>query len=167
MTIVRTKTMLYRDYSVDSKWLFLFLFPCFFSILGKITSLWLFHLVFAFSYLSIIIAEIIQKCWKSAQKHHNSSAVTTWSIKQGLPKRTSLVMSEWDFHWHVFLYSDAIENACFKVLVSITVHYIERIKELQEVWSTRFQDCFGSITLCSSRLFLQCEETYTITIDPK
>lgn len=87
--------------------------------------------------------------------------------KAGATEKDVSVMSEWGFHWGVFWHSDAIENAGFKVLVSITVHYIERIKELQEVWSTRFQDCFGSITLCSSGLFLQCEETYTITIDLK
>lgn len=54
-----------------------------------------------------------------------------------------------------------------KMLVSITVHYSKRIKKLQEVWSTHFRDCFGSITLCRSGLFLQHEETYTITTNSK
>lgn len=76
-------------------------------------------------------------------------------------------MSAWYIHRAAFWYNNAIKNASFKMLVSITVHYIKRIKELQEVWSTHFWDCFWSIALCSSGLFLQYEGTYTVTTHPK
>lgn len=91
---------------------------------------------FAFSYMSIIRAKIIQECacWKSSQAHHHSLKVTVWSINQWLPKRTSQpVIHKWVRHSTELLFDTltlafALTIAEILLQWKIAENYINRVK---------------------------------------